>query len=417
LLFFYSEAGILESLRVFIIPSWYPSRYSPVAGIFIKDQVLDIGELRPKWKLAISLWGQGEFNLPLRDPRRLFQILVDYAWSEARTKRILRENVVEYKKPVLHTSERVLGGNRVGILRANRVNLENSIRDLGDIDLIHAHVSYPGGWIAMLLSEETGIPYIITEHMSPFPFSRFLDADGSLQNMIRGPLEKANAVVAVSPSQAEEIVRFGIKKPTIVPNMVNEQVFRPPSKDIKNERFVFFTLAGMVPQKGIPDLLYAISLFVKTLAVGDQDKVIFYIGGTGFEQQMYKALAKKLDLDSWVTWLGYLTQEQVVERFQNCDCFVLPSRHESFGIVCVQAIACGKPIIATRCGGPEYIVSPENGLLVEVANPEEMAEALYQMFKCKNVYDAKVIREQFMARFSRTVVLNSLESVYKNVST
>jgi glycosyltransferase involved in cell wall biosynthesis len=169
----------------------------------------------------------------------------------------------------------------------------------------------------------------------------------------------------------------------------------------------------MVPQKGIPDLLYAISLFVKTLAVSDQDKVIFQIGGTGFEQQKYKTLAKKLKLDYWVTWLGYLTQEQVVERFRNCDCFVLPSRHESFGIVCVQAIACGKPIIATRCGGPEYIVTPENGLLVEVANPEEMTKALYQMFKSKNDYEPKVIRDQFMARFSRTVIVDSLESVYR----
>jgi glycosyltransferase involved in cell wall biosynthesis len=199
--------------------------------------------------------------------------------------------------------------------------------------------------------------------------------------------------------------------------MVNEQVFRPPSNVIRNKRFVFFTLAGMVPQKGIPDLLYAISLFVKNLAVDDKDKVIFVIGGTGFQQEKYKALAQRLNLDSWVTWLGYLTQEQVVEKFQNCDCFVLPSRHEACPVVCLQAIACGKPVIGTRCGGPEYIITTDSGLLVDVANPEEMAEALYQMFKCKNVYDAKVIREQFMARFSRTVVLNSLEYVYKSVST
>lgn len=403
----------MESLRVFIIPSWYPSRYAPVAGIFIKDQVLDIGELRPKWKLAISLWGQGEFNLTLRNLRKLFQILIDYARSETRTKQILRENVVEYKKPVLHTSERVLGGNRVGILRANRVNLENSIRDLGGIDLIHAHVSYSGGWIAMLLSEETGIPYVITEHMSPFPFSRFLDADGSLQNIIREPLEKANAVVAVSPSQAAEIARFRIKEPSVVPNMINEQVFRPSGKPVCKDRFVFFTLAGMIPQKGIPDLLYAISLLVKNLPLDDRNRVLFRLGGTGFEQQKYKALAKKLNLESWVTWLGYLTQEQVVESYQNCDCFVLPSHHESFGIVCAQAIACGKPVIATRCGGPEYIVTPENGLLVEVANPGEMAKVLYQMFKSKNEYEVNRIREQFMTRFSRPVVVDALEVVYR----
>jgi glycosyltransferase involved in cell wall biosynthesis len=403
----------LDLLRVFIIPSWYPNRNSPVAGIFTKEQALGIGELRPGWKLAISLWGQNEFNLTLRKPRRSLRILADYLRSETQSKHALRENVVEYKKSVLHISERVLGGNRIGILRANHANLEKSINDFGGMDLIHAHVSYPGGWIGMRISEETGIPYIITEHMSPFPFPRFLDADGALQNIIREPLEKANAVVAVSPSQVERMIHFGTKKPVVIPNMVNEQVFRPPSDVIRNKRFVFFTLAGMVPQKGIPDLLYAISLFVKNLVIGDEDKVVFLIGGTGFEQEKYKTLAQRLNLGSWVTWLGYLTQEQVVERFQYCDCFVLPSRHEACPVVCLQAIACGKPVIGTRCGGPEYIITPDSGLLVDVADPQQMANALYKMFKCKNEFDPKIIRQQFMARFSRPVVLNSLELLYR----
>jgi hypothetical protein len=60
------------------------------------------------------------------------------------------------------------------------------------------------------------------------------------------------------------------------------------------------------------------------------------------------------------------------------------------GIVCVQAIACGKPVMATRCGGPEYIVTPESGLVLEAANPEQMAEALNQMFKSQ-----KTIQRQF----------------------
>jgi glycosyltransferase involved in cell wall biosynthesis len=105
----------------------------------------------------------------------------------------------------------------------------------------------------------------------------------------------------------------------------------------------------------------------------------------------------------------------MIEEFENCDCFVLPSRHESFGVVYVQAIACGKPIIATRCGGPEHIVTPENGLLVDIASPSQLAKALHDMFTFRDNYDAKLIRQQFLDRFSLPVVVNKIERVYRDV--
>lgn len=399
---------------IFIIPSWYPNRYSPVAGIFIREQAIAIGKLRSSWKVAISLWGQGELTLSPRDPLRCFNSVLDRVRLRKQTRHLLSPNVTEYKKAVLHTSERLLGGNKSAILKANRRNFGAFIREVGNVDLIHAHVSFPAGWFALRLKEETGVPYIITEHMSPFPFRRFLNPDGSLKGIVREPLEKADAVVAVSPSAADQISGFGIQKPYIVPNLVDETSFRLSEKR-RGDKFVFFTLANMVPQKGITDLLHAVSLFVKSLKKSKSEAVTFRIAGEGPERRKYQVLARSLGLDPWVIWLGFLPQNQMIEEFESCDCFVLPSRHESFGVVYVQAIACGKPIIATRCGGPEHIVTPENGLLVEIANPPQLAKALHNIFTFRDNYNAALIRQQFLDRFSLPVVVSKIELVYRDV--
>ena len=70
-------------------------------------------------------------------------------------------------------------------------------------------------------------------------------------------------------------------------------------------------------------------------------------------------------LEQRVRLLGALSREQARDELRGCDCFVLPSRHESFGVVLAEATACGRPVISTRCGGPESIVTKENGILVE----------------------------------------------------
>jgi glycosyltransferase involved in cell wall biosynthesis len=90
----------------------------------------------------------------------------------------------------------------------------------------------------------------------------------------------------------------------------------------------------------------------------------------------------------------------------------LPSRSETFGVVYVEAIACGKPVLATRCGGPESIVTAENGLLVDTGDVDALAGAMRTMTATARSYDAHAIRRQFLERFSRAAVVDRLEDVY-----
>jgi len=399
-------------MNVFVIPSWHPHRCWPLEGIFLHDQAVALGDLRPDWNVAVSLWGQGTRHLSLAHLRKSPRCLFDALFTRPDFERAARPNVLEFMTPALSWNERFLHGNRDAILAANRRNLDRAARRLGRIDLLHAHVSYPAGWVAMRLGAETGIPYVITEHMGPFPLEVYERADGALAPYLREPLERADGRIAVSPALCERIASFGIPRPEYVPNVVDERLYAPgPPADAG--RFTFFTLCQMEPVKGIPDLLAAVAALLERSSAADRARIRFRLGGTGSRFGEFRERARRMGLDEWITWLGFMPREDARREYRNCDCFVLPSRHESFGIVLVEAGAFGKPVIATRAGGPEAIVTPETGVLVDVGRPEALAAAMLAMFRGERAYDPALIREQFVRQYSRGAVVDRLEAIYR----
>ena len=400
-------------MKLLIIPTWFPHRCFPLEGSYALDQALALGDLRPSWRLGLSLWNQGEAYLSPAHALRSPRCMLDALLSRRAEVRELSSNVLSFKQPCPSWTPRIAHGNREGILRANRLNFQRASQHLDGIDLIHAHVSFPGGWVAMRLAAETGVPYVLTEHMGPFPLPTYRTRDGALADFIREPLERARARIAVSPSLAERIAGFGIPRPLVVPNAVDERCYRPNGTSDPH-RFVFFTLCGMERAKGIHDLLEAIALLLPQLPEPERQRVRFRLGGEGPALREFQAHGRRLGLDDWVSWLGLLSRDQARDEYQSCDAFVLPSHHESFGIVFVEAAACGKPVIATRSGGPETIVTEDTGLLVDVGNTAQLAEALRVLLRRERRFDPDRIRQAFLERFSRPAVVDRLEATYRD---
>jgi len=400
-------------MNLFVIPSWYPHRCFPWEGVFLVEQARAIAGTRPQWNVGLSLWGQGEGFVSaahlLKSPRCLLDAL-----ALRPGERELAGNLVEFTSPALWWPERNLGGNKAALLEANRRNLRRAIARFGSVDVIHAHVSYPAGWLAMRLSEETGIPYVVTEHMGPFPLPVYARPDGRLKPIIREPLERAAAGIAVSPGLAKTIAEHGIPEPEVIPNLLDERLYRADALP-DPEHFTFFTLCAMDPVKRVSDLLKGIARFMGDLPERDRPRARFRIGGDGALFGAHRREAHELRLDAHVAWLGQVPRERAREEFAGCDCFVLTSRHESFGIVFVEAAACGKPAIATRCGGPELIVTPESGVLVGVGDIEGIAGALRFMFENGRNVDAAAIRRQAVERYGREAVVARLEAIYGRV--
>jgi glycosyltransferase involved in cell wall biosynthesis len=100
---------------------------------------------------------------------------------------------------------------------------------------------------------------------------------------------------------------------------------------------------------------------------------------------------------------------------QWCDLFILPSLRETFGIVLGEAMACGKPVVATRCGGAEFLVTPETGQLVEPANPTLLADAIEQWASMRDSYDSVAIRKHIVDRFGESAFLQNVSAWYDRI--
>jgi glycosyltransferase involved in cell wall biosynthesis len=122
-----------------------------------------------------------------------------------------------------------------------------------------------------------------------------------------------------------------------------------------------------------------------------------------------------MGLSGHCRFIGLLTPDEVRTWMQWCDVFVLPSLSESFGIVLGEAMACGKPVISTHCGGPDYVVTPETGLLVDVANAEGLAEAMQSFIEGKVEFDSRTIRESVVKRFGEQAFIEATLNVYRQV--
>ncbi len=393
-------------MNLFIIPSWYPNRQQPLAGIFIREQAEAIATLCPDFTVIVSTWGHQDGEIPLRRPWNALKVLY---WRIRQNEDQISQNkgVWEIFNPALSWSRRLPFGGVRRLISANRRNLRDAIEYFGGIDLIHAHVAYPAGFIAAVLSEEFRIPYVVTEHMSPFPFPSLMNGGAPIPD-ISMAFANASAVIAVSPALAERVASFGYPFPLVIPNVVDERRFSPSTPE--QGKFVFFTLCLLSEQKGIDHLLEAISLWNPL-----PDGVEFWIGGDGPLREKFQSMAGAFKVSHRVKWLGQVSRSAVPDLFKRCHAFVLPSRHETFGVVYAEEIASGKPVIATRCGGPESIVHEENGILVECGDVRSLADAMKTMHAHWHRYDPVKIRLDFENRFSRPAVVSRLRSLYETI--
>lgn len=399
-------------MNILLLPSWYPSKDFPIQGIFIKEQVWALTELFPDLNIGISLWGQNEQDTLLwaKDHFKNISKISHFRKSKKVESVKLKDNLIEFHNPVLTWTKQVWKGNFNAVLKANEKNLQNFQDKFGKVDMIHAQICHQAGLIAYHLSEKYNIPYVITEQMSPFPFPSILTKKEKIKSNYLKAYQNAQFNIAISPPLQEKMQKQDIPNTIFIPNLTDEDFFVPKEKMKNKDKFHFFTLARMEEQKDIPTLLEAIKKVIQ-----ENTHLHFYLAGNGSKLEEYKNLARILKIENFVTWLGLLNREEARYYFQESNAFVLASQHETLGVVFIEAIACGKPIIATRCGGPECIVNQNNGFLLEVGDVTVLAEKILFMSDSNTKWDRNIIREDFLDRFSKKAVCKQLMELYQKV--
>ena len=300
---------------------------------------------------------------------------------------------------------------RIGFPTLRRAVLDLHRRN--PFDAIHAHFIYPDGVIAARIGAELGIPVVSSEHAMWRPW---LDNHASVRRQVDEALPKIARITAVSDALRQTIVGlFGERVPVdIVPNVVDERVFVAPSahEERDPDQLLFVGLVRRV--KGLDVLVRALPHLL-----ADHPRLrLSVVGATFFraykrEEAEVHALVAELGLQDRVTFLGELPPDKVAALMRRSGLLVVPSRRETFSLVTAEALASGTPVVATRCGGPEEIITPETGELADVDDPYALGAAIQTALS--RSFDPAALRNYSVGRFGMAASSERLGQLYARV--
>jgi teichuronic acid biosynthesis glycosyltransferase TuaC len=234
-----------------------------------------------------------------------------------------------------------------------------------------------------------------------------------LRSEIVTAARSAEAIVCVGSRLARDCVaELGVDpaRTLVIPNTYDVDRFVPITRSRDGSTLRLVTLGRLSFEKGHDVLLRA---FRRVLDDGCEATLTLI--GDGPERAALEKLAGELGVEERVAFTGTLLGPDVPVAFAEADAFVLPSRDEGFGVALIEAMATGLPVVATRSGGPEDIVSEEDGVLVSPCDPDELAEAILAISSRLHEYDGASIAGRTAERYSSEAVGGRLAQLYGEV--
>jgi glycosyltransferase involved in cell wall biosynthesis len=201
------------------------------------------------------------------------------------------------------------------------------------------------------------------------------------------------------------------EKVEIIPNMIREDMFLPPPEPRNSEPFVFFWAGRLEHVKGIDLLLSGVAELNQRTGRTFEVR----LAGRGSLRHRLEEMAAELGITGQVRFLGRISREEIQQEMQRANCFILLSRYEAFGAVLIEAMATGLPVIATRSGGPEFMVNDQNGILVETENVPQITGAMFRIMEDYGKYDPLKIRSMALERFSEKKVMEMYHRLFMKI--
>jgi glycosyltransferase involved in cell wall biosynthesis len=343
----------MQPIKILLITSGYPNRWKPHSNIYVKRQV-DFLEQSGLIKCVVL--------------------------TPADSRKGIYARLRKYLRLMIST-------------------LYSSIRD--DFDIVHAHATFPSGFIALIPMILRRKKMVITVHGGEM-YS--IDKKNPLfRNLICQILKSADRLIAVSQSLKDRMVThcsIDESKIEVINMGVDLQNFTVYSKEsarrdlgLRDEfqnKYVMF-VGNLIKRKGVAFLLNAISEIKREN--GDL-KFSVYVVGSGEEESALQVLSTQLGINDLVHFVGNKPPEEVPLWMSAADLLIVPSLDEGFGLVAIESMACGTPVIASNVGGlPEFVRNGLNGFLVEPGNVKDLAQKLKMYLDDPSIFNAEDMLE------------------------
>jgi len=376
-----------ERKKILWLVSWYPNKYDAFDGDFIQRHAR-----------AAALYDD------------VHVIFVKASEQQSRVEENLNETEGLTEQVIYLPKQKGITGKLKNYTEWKRIykTAVHSFMQKNKPSVVHVHIPWKVGLIALWIKKTYGIPFIVTEHWGIY--NTIVDDNIHTKSfpvryLLKRIFKEASEFISVSEYLGEGVKQTLIKKEySVIPNVVDTSLFYPVKE--KHSRFTFLHVSNMVPLKNIEGILHAFQHFLETGA----DAQLVLIGN---KDDHYEQLAEKLKLlNTSVFFKGEIPYADVAKEMQRSHVFVLNSDIENSPCVIGEALCCGLPVIATKVGGIPELINEQNGILLSSKNNQALTNAITQLYHNHSKYNSKEIASATVKKLSINIIAQQFHALY-----
>ena len=324
---------------------------------------------------------------------------------------------------------------KLKMLRMYQYGLNYIKKHFFEPNLIHLHVTYPLGQVAMLWKKLFGYKYVLTEHWTIYQPQNKDVLVGKLKKKIIKIANNAEVIMPVSLDLQHCMEGHGVKNRfKVIYNLVNTDMFKlrePPCIDsslptnlrrndmqgsIENDMHGVKAKKQMLHISTLRDEAKNFSGILRTIERLRQQRNDFELHVIhDYDAPEFKAFVKENNLSDCVIFHGKKTSQEVAQAYQDADFFVLFSNFENLPCVIVEAFASGVPVLSTAVGGIAEIVSPERGILIQSGDEDALLQGMNTLLDHSQEYNREAIRDYAIKTFAAQNIGQQIFKVYQKV--
>jgi L-malate glycosyltransferase len=373
----------MKKLNILVIPSWYPNKKDPLWGNYFIKQSEALNECANVSMLYINRVGLKEaseiINEKMSDGFNNSKYSFDF-----------------YKKSILNLKGLSLDLSYKKYVSAGYKAYKKMKKELGNFDIVLVESILPAGLIAREIFKKDNIPYIVHAH------SKEVMTNKIYKKYIDLVMKDAKSYMGVS-KEIVDIVKEKRKDCFLVPNFIDCSKFDIKRK-INKDKFILTSISNFYKVKKIDVLLKALDIVINK----GFKNIHLNIIGTGEYKYYYESICNSLNLNEYVTFIGYVDNKDIPAYLSRTNILCVSSSFETFCIPIIEAFSMGVPVITTDCGGPSHLVDKTRGVVVPIDDIEKYADGIIKMINNYDKYNSDKIKKYAFSNYDKSVICKKI---------